>query len=96
MSFIIPSFQVPDNSPEANVIADIMHRDQVSPQDAVKIMLRSAALETARNAEIAENPEPKPGELLFGLFSDDPELIDNIAKEARKARDREIVKDISA
>lgn len=96
MSFLIPSFQIPDNSPEANIIAAIMDRDNVSPQDAVKQMLRNVAHEKAKITEVTAQKEPSPGELLIGLFADDPDLILNIAKEARESRDREIVKDISA
>ena len=89
MTLDITNLQIDSASPEGQVIEDIITRDQVIPGEAVLRALRDIAGPSPR-------PTTRPGELLFGLFADEPALIQRIAKEARGARGREAVKEFSA
>lgn len=89
MTFDIPSLHIDSASPEGQVVEGIIRREHVTPEEAVLRALRGFANGPAASDE-------KPGELLFGLFSDGPELMSRIAEEARGARDREAVKEFSA
>jgi len=94
MSFDIP-LHIETNTPEARLIEAIVIRDHVSPEEAVRRALRGVAIEPVSdraNSEIGK----KPGELLFGLYADEPELMERIAEDSRTARDGEIVKGYSA
>jgi hypothetical protein len=42
MGFDIPHIHVPDNSPEAQAVEQVMHSQHVSAEDAVLSILRSA------------------------------------------------------
>lgn len=91
MSFDIPQLHFPGNSPEAQVIEAIINRDHVSPEEAVRRALRGIAKERGKVVSPATAEGKQPGELLLGLFADEPELIERIARNARAARDSEIV-----
>jgi hypothetical protein len=92
MSFDIPRLHLSDNSPEARVMEDIVTRDHVCPSEAILSVLRGLATDQATQTEESK----KGGELLFGLFSDEPELMRRIAAGAPAARDGEIVKNLDA
>ena len=94
MSFDIP-LHIENNTPEARLIEAIVSRYHVSPEEAVRKALRGVAIEPLSdraNGEVGK----KPGELLFGLYADEPELMQRIAEDSRTARDSEIVKGYSA
>jgi hypothetical protein len=89
MSFGIQKLHIADNSPEGQVIAAIVSRDDVSPSEAVLTALRGLA---AHEPFQTSKDSKKPGELLFGIFADEPEVMRQIATNLRAARDREIEK----
>ncbi len=91
MSFDIP-LHLQTNTPEARLIEAIVNRDQVSPAEAVRTALREYAADR-QNAPNSSFPAKKPGELLFGLFSDTPELIHQISLESVASRNAERVKE---
>jgi hypothetical protein len=95
MSFDIP-LHIENNTPEAQVIEAIIRHDHVSPEEAVRRALRGMAIEDQSRSAPSGEPSKKPGELLFGLYADEPELMQRIAEGSRRARDNEIVKDYSA
>ena len=84
---------IDSQSPEGNVMKSIVNSDHVSPEEAVRSVPRGTAGEQLAAGPSKTDAEMKPGELLFGLFADEPELIQRIARDARDARDREIVKE---
>ena len=93
MSFDIPQIHLPDNSPEARAIEAIISRDHVTAEEVVRSAIRGLAADALGSARAEDT---KPGELLFGLFADEPDLMDQIARDARSARDQEIVRQYSA
>ena len=77
MSFDIPPLHIPDNSLEARAIEAIISRDHVSPEEAVRRVLRDAG--TKKN----------PAQKLIGLFSSDEDaaIMDDVMalnQESRK------------
>ena len=49
MSFDIPPLHIPDNSPEARAIQAIISRDRVTPEEAVRSVLRGAAMQLPKS-----------------------------------------------
>ena len=94
MNFDIP-LHIENNTPEARLIEAIVSRDHVSPEEAVRMALRGVASEPLSDRTDSKVGK-KPGELLFGLYADEPELMQRIAEESRAARNSEIVKGYSA
>jgi hypothetical protein len=82
---------IDDQSPESYVLESIISRDNVSAEDAVRTALRGMAIERRPGWPASNEVEKKAGALLFGIFADEPKLMQRIAKDARDARDREIV-----
>jgi len=96
VSFDIPPMHIDDNTPEARIIEAIVSRDHVSPEEVVRRALRGMVMDRADTVSKNGVTSKNPGELLFGLFADDPGLIRKIATDARSARDQETVTDRGA
>lgn len=95
MNFDIP-LHIENDTPEAQLIEAIIKRDRVSPEEAVRRALRGVAIDHQASAPRPSVATKKPGELLFGLYADEPELMQRIAEDSRKRRDGEIVKNYGA
>ncbi|HEY3783548.1 MAG TPA: hypothetical protein VGL56_20895 [Fimbriimonadaceae bacterium] len=95
MSFDIQQLHIPDNSPEADLIGGIVAKNHVSPGEAVLAALGALAVLQNPDKYPLAPTRAKPGELLFGLFADEPLLIKRISDEALAARKGEIVKRVS-
>jgi hypothetical protein len=55
---------LPDNSPEARLVQAIVSREHVSPEEAVRKVLRGSALEPRKVKPSTSTSKPKPSEPL--------------------------------
>lgn len=90
MNFDIP-LHIETDTPEARAIEAVMKRDHVSAEEAVRRALRGVVIEGQKTSS-TDQASKKPGELLFGLYADEPDLMQRISEDSRKARNAEVVK----
>lgn len=83
MSFDIPKLHIPDNSPEAHAVEQVMQSQHVGPEEAVRHILREA---DNRN----------PAQRMIGLFSNDEDaaLMDEVMSMVEVSRATETTRDI--
>jgi hypothetical protein len=76
MGFEIQKLHIPDNSPEAQVVEQVMQAEQVGPAEAVRHILRNAA------------GKRKPAQRMIGLFSSDEDaaLMDKVMELVAESR----------
>ncbi|HEY3779849.1 MAG TPA: hypothetical protein VGL56_02105 [Fimbriimonadaceae bacterium] len=75
MSFEIPPIYIPDNSPEAQAVEQVMQAQHIGPEEAVRTILRSA---DKRN----------PAQRMIGLFSSDEDaaIMDDVMELVEEGR----------
>ena len=75
---------IPDNSPEGRVVAALVERDHVSPEEAVRRVLRDVAA-----------PTKTPAEMMWGAFSSDEDsaIIDHAMTHVRALRETDQLRD---
>jgi hypothetical protein len=86
MSYDIRNLHIAEDSPEGHVISAVMARDHVTPEEAVRSILRRA---------YPAGREITPAEEMIGALSD-PEsvaLLDEVVAEAYRARSQDQLRD---
>ena len=75
---------IPESSPEGRVLAAMVSRDHVSPEDAVRKILREAI------------DQRSPAQRMIGLFSndEDADLIDSVMELSAESRRTQTTRDI--
>jgi hypothetical protein len=83
MSFDIPELHIPDNSPEARAVEQVMKAQQIGPVEAVRSILRSAE-------------KLNPAERMIGLFSSDEDsaIMDGVMDLVEESRRTETTREI--
>jgi len=74
MSYEIKNLHIEPNSPEELGLEAIIARDHVSPEEAIRGLLRNAS------------PKRTPAQRMIGLLSKDAELVDEIVELSREGR----------
>jgi len=75
---------IPENSPEGQVVAAIVNRDHVSPEEAVRRIIRDAG------------DKRSPAQRMIGLFSrdEDAALLDEVMELTDESRKTPTTRDI--